>query len=150
MGNFSWILAPKKGEPVDPRRRAIEFTGPYWLLRPGQDPLLEESYDGYGTFGGQDVFIEMAKWYGVDDPEADEQVRRMVGINLDCEPDYGANGESTGYKEAEIPIKIIGLNPDGTGPDSFDYDDYDASPSDPDQGWPTEDEGHCWNCGMVQ
>ena len=147
MGNFSWILAPKKGEPVDPKRRAIENTGPYWLLRPGQEPLYEGCYDGYGTFGGEDVYVEMAKWHGKDDPNSDDRRGIGIGIGIEFKPDPATwNGEYfEGYLTPEFPIKVIGLNPDYTVPDSFDYDDYDASPSDPNQGWADGEAGMLWD-----
>lgn len=56
MGSFSWYASDTK--------RAIRSHNPFpvYALRPDADPLLETEYDGYGEFGGQDIYDLVADW----------------------------------------------------------------------------------------
>lgn len=58
MGSFSWYASDTK--------RAIRSDNydpfPVYALRPDGDPLLETAYEGYGVFGGEDVYDLVADW----------------------------------------------------------------------------------------
>lgn len=56
MGSFSWYASDTK--------RAIRSHRPFpvYALQPDGDPLLETDYEGYGVFGGQDIFDLVADW----------------------------------------------------------------------------------------
>lgn len=56
MGSFSWYASDTK--------RAIRSHNPFpvYALLPDGDPLLEKSYEGYGEFGGQDIYELVADW----------------------------------------------------------------------------------------
>lgn len=58
MGSFSWYASDT--------RRAIRSGNynpfPVYALRPDGEPLLETNYEGYGRFGGQDIYDLVADW----------------------------------------------------------------------------------------
>ena len=56
MGSFSWYASDT--------HRAIRSENPFpvYALRPDGAPFLEESYEGYGVFGGQDIYDLVADW----------------------------------------------------------------------------------------
>lgn len=56
MGSFSWYASDTK--------RAIRSENPFpvYALRPDTEPLLELDYDGYGNFGGWDIYDLVADW----------------------------------------------------------------------------------------
>lgn len=56
MGSFSWYASDTK--------RAIRSHNCFsvYALQPEGEPLLEREYDGYGEFGGQDIYDLVADW----------------------------------------------------------------------------------------
>lgn len=90
MGCFSWCTSDTK------KSIAIGMTGyddcpkKVYLLNPFGEPYVEENYDGYGTFGGNDVYALLAKWNapGLCEDEAgnwlpDDEIRD-IGIEIGC------------------------------------------------------------------
>ena len=66
MGSFSWYASDTK--------RAIRSSNPFpvYALRPDGEPLLETDYEGYGEFGGEDIYNLVADWnrqYMAEHPE---------------------------------------------------------------------------------
>lgn len=66
MGSFSWYASDTN--------RAIRSDEPFpvYVLRPDGEPLLEVEYEGYGVFGGQDIYELVADWnrkYLAEHPE---------------------------------------------------------------------------------
>lgn len=56
MGSFSWYASDT--------HRAIRSHRPFpvYALRPDAEPLLEADYEGYGEFGGHDIYDLVADW----------------------------------------------------------------------------------------
>lgn len=87
MGQFSFVTADT--------HRSIPTNGflsdadpmPVYLLRPGKEPLLEPFYEGYGEFGGVDVYEWMAEANAehlqIDIRGWESQRKRVLGIFLD-------------------------------------------------------------------
>lgn len=106
MGVFSWKTADTD--------RSIPITGAdresfgVYLLCPDNKVLIEDNYEGYGMFGGQDVYALLARWNKESQCTGDDKHDRRVGINM-----------SEGIK---YPIKIV---EDPT----LKYDDVKASES---------------------
>jgi hypothetical protein len=86
MGNFTWFTATKEKQKGKKIKYGIKKN--IYLLQPnGLEPIVEECYEGYGVFGGIDVFewladfnikkeyIELAKEIGIN--------KRNLGIFLD-------------------------------------------------------------------
>lgn len=68
MGSFSWI-ASDTGRGI---RSANYNPFPVYALRPDGEPLLETEYEGYGEFGGHDIYDLVADWnrkYLAEHPE---------------------------------------------------------------------------------
>ncbi len=75
MGSFSWYASDTN--------RAIRSDNPFpvYALQPNGGPLLEVEYEGYGVFGGQDIYDLVADWnrkYLAEHPEFLVLCRGMV------------------------------------------------------------------------
>lgn len=153
MGQFSWLDC-KTGEQV-----IDDLTRDVYLLVPnkfGGEHIKETCYDGYGHFGGKDVYELVADWNrdfipvvletlsdvwkcSIDENDranlrlfaegkASTCEKRWLGIILACYDEDNAR--------LKYPIKIT------HDPNAI-YEDCVASDSDPNQGWP-EDEEDDW------
>ena len=56
MGSFSWYTSDTK------RAILIDNPFPVYVLFPDGELLLEEEYNGYGKFGGHDIYNLVADW----------------------------------------------------------------------------------------
>lgn len=125
MGLFSWCTSDTR------KSIAVDMEGyrgcpkKVYLLNPFGTPYVETDYDGYGTFGGNDVYALVAKW---NKPELckDENgnwlpdiVIREIGIELAC--------YDNDHVQLQYPIKIV--------EHLCDYEDAAISPSCPYQGY---------------
>lgn len=124
MGLFSWCTS-------DTRKSISAHMNGYegapktvYLLNPFGEAFKETYYDGYGNFGGQDVYALVAKWNA---PEMckdengnwlpDDEIRD-IGIDLAC---YDED-----HVQLKYPIKIV--------EELCPYEKADISPSCPFQG----------------
>ena len=120
MGVFSWITSDTKKAIKNKR---VENRDPkvVHLLVPeefGGKSILEEDYDGYGTFGGFDVYELLDMWNNKVDLE-DTDRNRGIHLYFDGEPKY--------------TIKIV--------EDPYlKYEDVEPSEQDPNQGMMTDEE----------
>lgn len=105
MGLFSWCTSDTR------KSIAVDMNGypdcpkKVYLLNPFGDPYVENSYDGYGEFGGRDVYALVAQWNlpelckdETGDWYPDEQIRD-IGIALSC---YDID-----HVKLKYPIKIV-------------------------------------------
>lgn len=56
MGQFSWMFADTNNE-----KALLEYTKAY-VPCPDETVIFEECYDGYGRFGGHDIYDLVADW----------------------------------------------------------------------------------------
>lgn len=146
MGQFSWLDCVTGEQVIDNRRRNVYVLIP---KRFGGGHIKEECYDGYGNFGGHDIYELVVDWNrafleeyhkdhsfeckwlqnrsSVEDALANME-KRDIGISLAC---YDDDNASLYY-----PIKI-------THDPKAVYEWCPPSRSDPDQGWYSgeDDEG---------
>ena len=139
MGQFSWLDCKN-------HRRAVldDVPANVYLLVPkefGGGHIKETCYDGYGHFGGHDVYDLVVDWnkdyledYRKDnsfkcdwlqkfssvDAAMAKMPKREIGISIAC---YDEDNQKIKY-----PIKI-------THDPTAVYEDCDFSPADPNQGW---------------
>lgn len=114
MGFFSWLTCDT-GRSIC-NRYSGRKTFPVYVLIPkefGGGHIREDDYEGYGEFGGQDIYSLVAYWNkGVTD--------RNVGIDIAC---YDKDNAALKY-----PIKIA------RSPYAI-YEDEGPSNGCPDQGY---------------
>ena len=128
MGFFSWKTSDtnRSISNVHSSRGAFKV----YVLIPnefGGGYIEEDSYDGYGRFGGEDIYALVARWNCPEKCNGDDEHDRLIGIDIAC---YDRDNASLKY-----PIKITEY------PTKYEY----ASPSNSceDQGyfyWDEEDE----------
>lgn len=126
MGQFSWITSDTHEQVFNDYDKK-----PAYLLVPEEwqdefgEYFEETDYEGYGEFGGRDVYALVAIWNlpdkckdenGVWKP--DDRIRR-IGIDIAC---YDEDNAALKY-----PIKITSK--------PMEYSEAEPSISDPDQGW---------------
>ena len=132
MGFFSWLTCDTN-ESIS-NRHSIHGPLTAYALIPkefGGGFLKEENYDGYGVFGGRDIFALVANWNKPDACTGDDEEDRMLGIDL--------------YYDRNNPIKYgikIASKP-------MEYEDAEISDDCPDQGYfycyGEEDEEDDWD-----
>lgn len=119
MGQFSFILINEE-QPI-----LVDVRKTVYLLAPGQK-WQEDCYEGYGMFGGKDVFHLVAELNRPHECNGDIEHDRMIGIDV-------VHSETPKY-----PVRI-------TSDPTANYEDYSGfSADDPDQGWaPESDSEDC-------
>lgn len=117
MGQFSWLDCVT-GEPIlddVPRKSYVLVPKAF-----GGGHIEEGCYDGYGHFGGRDVYALVANWNASKRCVGDDEEDRHVGIDIAC---YDEQNRRLRY-----PIKIT-HDPNAV------YEGCRASDGDPNQGW---------------
>lgn len=162
MGQFSWLDCKTKEQVLDNVPRKV------YLLIPaafGGGHIEEDCYDGYGRFGGQDVYelvlefnkdreqIEKiirlhkeGKWRGRFDSNTDEQLDRysrgLLKAGDNVAPD--SSDSLVPFEPRELGIVLACYDEDNarlkypikiTHDPDAVYEDCEPSLSDPDQGW---------------
>lgn len=138
MGQFSWLDCKTGEQVVDDKRRDVYVLIPKEF---GGGHIKEECYDGYGRFGGHDIFDLVVDWnrdyleeYRQDntficdwlqkkssvEDAFNTMEKRSIGISIAC---YDKDNERLHY-----PIKIT-HDPNAV------YEECSPSMSDPNQGW---------------
>lgn len=148
MGQFSWIYSDTNKQVVNNKVADTYLLVPEPFQHKYGKAIYESCYDGYGRFGGYDVYDLISEWNKEIIPEIIERARndnwvcfinerdidnlqayydgkeiscelRWLGIMMAC---YDEDNEALKY-----PIKI--------STQIMEYDDVEPSKSDPDQGW---------------
>lgn len=161
MGQFSWLDCITKEQVVDNKLRDVYVLVPKEFRKEYGLRIVEHCYDGYGHFGGYDVYDLVADWnreYLAKHPEhyipgqltkvsdnswykayadlrktKDEIVETVEGLYSEWRT---IGIEIACYDEDNaalpFPIKI-------THDANVIYEECEPSPSDPDQGWEAQD-----------
>jgi hypothetical protein len=138
MGQFSWLDCKTGEQVIDDKRRDVYVLIPKEF---GGGHIKEECYDGYGRFGGHDIYDLVVDWnreyleeYRQDntficdwlqkkksvEDAFNTMAKRSIGISIAC---YDKDNERLHY-----PIKIT-HDPNAV------YEECSPSMSDPNQGW---------------
>lgn len=122
MGQFSWLDCKTREQVLDDVERDVFVLIPQKF---GGGHLKETCYDGYGHFGGHDVYALVAGWNMPEAITGNDKEDRVLGIEIAC---YDKDNRALKY-----PIKITH--------DPFAiYEDCEPSDGDPDQGWIVNEE----------
>ena len=97
MGFFSWKTSDTNKSISN--IYSSRGTFPVYLLLPDDSFIEEPEYQGYGIFGGEDVYALVARWNARERCTGDPREDRSVGIELACRDEDNA---ALGY-----PIKIV-------------------------------------------
>lgn len=130
MGQFSWITSDTHEQVFnDYDKKPAYVLVPKEFQHEYGEYFEEKDYEGYGVFGGRDVYALVAQWNKPDECKnddgtwkTDEECRRL-GIDLACYDEDNAS--------LEYPIKITSK--------PIPYEWVAPSESDPDQGWHDEE-----------
>jgi len=105
MGCFSWCTSDTRKSVGIGCLESEVTAGEVYLLNPFGEPYRETDYNGYGVFGGQDVYALVAKWNAPEqckdengDWLPDDEIRDL-GIYLACYNDD--------HVQLQYPIKIV-------------------------------------------
>jgi len=126
MGQFSWLDCLSGEQVLDDVKRDVYLLIPQEF---GGGHIKETCYDGYGRFGGYDVYALVAAWNAPEKISGNDEEDRIIGIDLAC---YDEDNRKLKY-----PIKI-------THDASAIYEHCCPSDSDPNQGWKVEEEDWDW------
>lgn len=100
MGFFSWKTADTNRSISN--KYSVCGTFPVYVLCPDGTKIREDNYDGYGNFGGRDIYALFAQWNKPDAcKDADgnwlnDLECRNIGIDL-----------AFGEEVVKYPIKIV-------------------------------------------
>lgn len=150
MGQFSWRDCVT-GKPILDN---VEKT--CYLLVPAKfgSNIEEPCYDGYGHFGGKDVYDLIPEWNKDMIPEI---IRRIKNGTWQARLSDSDEGQLMKYYNGEpisVPLRHLGIVMACYDEDNFSlefpikityranmsYEDCKPSPSDPNQGWGDDDE----------
>jgi len=121
MGFFSWKTADTdESIPAEGNRERKIFT--VYVLCPDGTKIREDRYQGYGEFGGKDVYELFAQWNCPEKCIGDTKTDRILGIYL----------PSKHPEKIKYPIKIV-RDP------NLEYEQVGPSPACEFQGWFYED-----------
>lgn len=122
MGFFSWMTSDTNRSISNKYSNRGAF--PVYVLCPDGSKIKESDYEGYGAFGGKDIYALLAKWNHEDMGLSIEKVDSMPDIEL---RKLGIDLQFGG-KEIKYPIKIV-EDPE------LNYEDVDVSEDCPYQGY---------------
>lgn len=122
MGQFSWLDCKTGEQILDDVEREVYVLVPQEF---GGGHIVEHCYDGYGRFGGRDMYALVANWNAPEKCIGDDEADRHIGIDIAC---YNEQNAALRY-----PIKIT-HDPDAV------YEDCVYSHNDPNQGWRMDDD----------
>ncbi len=109
MDCFSWKTADTN-ESI-PNKYSVKRPFTVYLLCPDGMKIREDCYDGYGKFGGEDVYELFVRWNCPEQCTGNLDTDRMMGIDF----------EQFYPEKMKYPIKIV-RDPD------LNYDDVNPSP----------------------
>lgn len=126
MGQFSFITSDTCAQ-ITVEDLPYSYALPCAVIAPDNTLYIEEHYEGYGIFGGHDVFALLAMWNAPEKCCGEEKVDRELGIAIY----HGLNGAPP----MKFPLKII----ENYNQSNINYHDFPSVKDDPNQGWPYEE-----------
>lgn len=100
MGFFSWKTSDTNKSIPNMYSEAVRTV---YVLLPEGGHIQEDNYDGYGTFGGQDIYALLARWNAPEKCVGFDEEDRDIGIEIA----YGKIESSEKARNIKFPIKIV-------------------------------------------
>ena len=148
MGQFSWIYSDTKKAVLDGVPADTYLLVPKPFQEKYGKAIYESCYDGYGNFGGYDVYDLIPEWNRDMVPEI---IRRIRQGEWECSVDDEEISDLQNYYEGKpitCNLRHLGIILACYNEDNFklkypikittkelDYDSVAPSKSDPNQGW---------------
>ena len=149
MGQFSWIYSDTNRQVVDNKRADTYLLVPPKFQDKYGKAIYESCYDGYGRFGGYDIYNLIPEWNKETIPEI---IRRRKNGTWRCDSNvYDTDKNLQNYYEGKsitCELRWLGIVMACYNEDNFaleypikitsrmlDYNNVLPSKSDPNQGW---------------
>lgn len=153
MGQFSWIYSDTNKQVVDDKNADTFLLVPKVFRHKYGNAIYEGCYDGYGNFGGYDVYDLVLEWNRDMIPEIIRRIRKGTWKCSVSENDIVNLQNYYDGREVSCELRWLGIIMACYDEDNFaleypikitskemDYEDVFASETDPNQGWENEDE----------
>lgn len=148
MGQFSWIYSDTNKQVVDNKKADTFLLVPKPFQEKYGKAIYESYYDGYGHFGGYDVYKLIVEWNREMIPEIIRRGRNKTWKCSMSERDFDNLQRYYDGKEIGCELRWLGIVMACYDEDNFaleypikitsremKYEYVDASQTDPDQGW---------------
>jgi len=151
MGQFSWIYSDTNKQVINDRKADTYLLVPKAFQDKYGKAIYEGCYEGYGEFGGYDVYDLIAEWNKEMIPEI---IRRIKNGTWHCSANENDIVNLRNYyegKEINCELRWLGIVMACYDEDNFaleypikitskemEYKNANASESDPDQGWESD------------
>ena len=153
MGQFSWLYSDTGKQVLDDKIADTYLLVPKPFQEKYGKAIYESCYDGYGDFGGYDVYDLILEWNKEMIPEI---VRRIKSGNWKCNTDANDVANLQAYyegKEIDCEHRYLGIimacydkdnavleYPIKITTREMEYEKVTPSLSDPNQGWEEDDD----------
>jgi len=148
MGQFSWIYSDTNKQVIDNKKADTYLLVPKIFQEKYGKAIYESCYDGYGRFGGYDVYNLIPEWNKEMIPEIIRRIKNGTwGCNTSERDVINLQNFHDG-KEIDCELRWLGIIMACYDEDNFaleypikitskqmEYDSVSPSKSDPNQGW---------------
>ena len=111
MGFFSWKTADTD-ESIPNKYSGVRKIFTVYVLCPNGTIIKEENYDGYGRFGGNDIYELIAHWNCPEQCTGILETDRILGINLYYNNVGGVKYPIKIVRNPNLKYKEVGPSPD--------------------------------------
>lgn len=152
MGQFSWLYSDTGKQVVDNKVADTYLLVPEPFQEKYGKYILEKCYDGYGNFGGHDVYDLIPEWNKEMIPEIIRRCKNGTWNSSLCKSELENLQNYYEGKEITCPLRYLGIAMACSDENNFaleypikitskkmNYKDVDPSKTDPNQGWEYDD-----------
>lgn len=153
MGQFSWIYSDTNKQVIDDKEADTFLLIPKAFQHKYGKSIYEGCYEGYGEFGGHDVYDLVLEWNKDMIPKIIRRIKNDTWRCTTSENDIANLQNYFDEKEITCEARWLGIimacydednmaleYPIKITSKEMDYEDVVPSKSDPNQGWEVEDD----------